>query len=123
MKTIKDLEEIIKESGGVFQIGGLMFEQSSPDADIDVKIAEELVMWFSNTEDKNASLNDAEVYSLSGKFTESGKKRAQEKRAKLTELEEQNTELIKKAGENVSAVGKVEAYEKLLLGRTVSLGQ
>lgn len=123
MKTLGELRETIVSNGGELQIGALVFKCQS-DTDVDVHFDGQLIMWFPKNEAGSALLCD-KVFSISGDVDEA---RAALKRKRDGEREEHKTneflaEAVKKELIAQNAIGKVEAYEKLLIGRNITISK
>lgn len=116
MKTIKDLKLVIVSLGGVMKIGGLEFEYKIGQ-DIDVKLDGDLIMWVSKDIEDDILL--AEVLYTVNFDVENGKNARQEVKVLQKTIEE----LEKATGSNSLALGKVEAYEKILIGRELTIGK
>lgn len=115
IKTVGDWRKLIDDNGGVLKINKLTLEYSANE-DIDVKFDGDLLQWLGEEEKDETSINEAywTVDSDYEKHKESNKENIQLK-VKITELEK----TIESASKDT---GKVEAYEKILIGRTVSVG-
>lgn len=127
MKTLKDLREMIISNEGNIKIGGINFSHKEGE-DVDIKLNDNLIMWFKKNESDEALLSEVE-YSTDSDIEE-GKRALREERERVTATEavekleqSQLAEVTKQLAEVSLALGKVEAYEKMLIGRTVTLGQ
>lgn len=130
MKTVGELRKLIADNGGELKIGGLTFTYDGKD-DIDVSFAGELIMWFGSGNNENDLLTDEGNFSVSSTFKElkDKVKVSQDLNLTLQTLQTEKEELEKTveglkhvANDNVLAVGKVAAYEKLLFSnRKLSL--
>jgi len=114
IKTIGDLRNLIEDNDNNIVIGevSLTFKDGE---DIDVHFHGSLVQWYSKDNADTVLLNEARNTVSSD--VEKGDKAQKENR----ELKEQIEELEKKGVEATLAVGKVEAYEKMLIGRGVTI--
>lgn len=106
MKTLGELRKIIIENNGEFKIGGLIFKHSAGN-DVDVHLDGRLIMWFETGEKDDALLTD-KIYSII-----------------TTEEKTQDigTDNTAKDIEKAVALGKVEAYEKILIGRDLTISK
>lgn len=122
--TLGKLREFILEAGGKIKIGAVGITYSSG-GDIDVHINHNLVSWIDGDHGDSVEIEDVVpttsddfnmdvVRNLKNDIRDYGNQIG-ELKTKLKEAEEVSTQ-------NQLAVGKVEAYEKLLIGRTVSIG-
>jgi len=124
MKTLQDLRDLISQNDGKITIGALTFSYNKIDeADIDVHFQNVLIMWFSGTFDATSPLS--EMYTVTSVFEEQ-KAALREKMEK--KKEEANTPAPVVAETNKESVeqfalGKVEAYEKILMGRDLTIGK
>jgi hypothetical protein len=122
LETVGDLRELIKANNGVLNIGTLTFKfDSDLKGDIDVNHRGSLVMWISKGVGNAESLDSTETYSTTGVFDD----KTEEPDPQI-EIDRLNAEVRKLKKENVEAslaVGKVEAYEKLLIGRELTIGR
>lgn len=125
MDNIKTVGDLRKYLIGVthIRIGALTFYYTD-EKDIDVKFQEELIMWWpaavgdevllSSEEDAKSTETLADLKGDARKVT----KDLLAANEKIEELEKSGG-LVNQLGER--AMGKVEAYEKLLIGRRVVL--
>jgi hypothetical protein len=119
LETVGELRELIKQNGGVLTIGTIAFE-TEDGKDIDVRHKGELCMWFSSSVSNHETIVGTE--SVTGVF--------QEKTTTEINLQEVNENLIaeittlkSELEKNKLSLGKVEAYEKLLIGRELTIGK
>ena len=124
IKTIGDLRNLIEENDNDLVIGEVNFCFKEGE-DIDVHFHGSLVQWYSKDNANEITLSESDKTTLSeaDKTTSSDIDKMDKTQKDNRELKEKNEELEKRAVEATTAVGKVEAYEKLLIGRTVSIGQ
>ena len=126
IKTIRDLKNLIGVNMGL-KIGCISFEYPNEGGDIDIELNGQLLAWFDKPADETL-LEDVNS-TVSSDFTglkekiDGLKEEKREIEIKFKEIEtERNTLLeIKKSGE--LALGKVEAYEKLLIGRDLNISK
>ena len=134
MKTVKDLRKVILENDGQIKIGELEINHKEK-GDIDFKLKGDLMIWICSSQDEEAELSQVsvsineDINSLKGDV-EKTKQTIQDLKENKSELEEKILkqgekiqELLKKYDESKKGLGKIEAYEKLLIGRTVSIGE
>ena len=114
MKTIGDLRQLIKENGEALVLGELVFTWKDGE-DIDIKFQGRLIQWIQETVSDETELHAAET------SQSSDIERAFEKKKNTEALEAKIVDLEKKLQENALSIGKVEAYEKLLIGRGVTI--
>jgi hypothetical protein len=145
MKTLKDLREAIIKNEGSLAIGQLRFIHNAGQ-DVDVHLGSRLVFWISS-QDKDEDLlenlrgtisSDVEGLDHKSDFeqeylckfidnTEQFFKRIrqntieEELRTDLADVKKQLAEKEKLVKNSELALGKVEAYEKLLIGRGVTI--
>ena len=118
IKTIQDLDNLIQDNDGKLVIGSIVFERN--DNDIDVRVNDSLVMWFS------FSNTDLTEFSVTGLFSK--KQDLVKEELKKVQLENENlvvevANLNSKIKESGKLAGKVEAYEKLLMHRELTVGK
>lgn len=118
MKTIGDLRELITDEGGPLVIGAIKISYQGKGDDIDVYLEDDLVMWFPSSNEDSGRLDDAGNYSVDSRIHE-GFEVLQAERKATRKLEEAE----KKLAEAAHAIGKVEAYEKLIIGRELTIGK
>jgi hypothetical protein len=121
---IKQLRELIIESDGKLVIGKLSFEmkkdEDGKDGDIDIHFNEHLIQWVKSETDGEKELSDDEICNVQSDFLEFKDKLFEAQRAKIKA--EEMVEEIKLASVSSELLkGKVEAYEKMLIGRGVTL--
>lgn len=119
MEDIKTVGELIKiilaQPEQELVIGPVRISCEKEDADIDFKVKHHLMAWISGGQNKDTLLKDLEgIVSVDLEQMDELKK----KNRLLTENAE---EAEKKFSANALAIGKVEAYEKLLVGRKVTI--
>jgi hypothetical protein len=125
METIGDLRELITKNDGTLKIGALEFRYACKEDendelnDVDVYLEDEMIMWIQGRNHGNTKLSGGDLeFTVSGDIRES-KKILREERSASKKLEEAE----KKMSEAATAIGKVEAYEKLLVGREITIGK
>lgn len=118
MKTVQELRQLVPEHGDKCAIGALVFENN--DGDVDVHFDDDLIQWFSKEVDGVAQLDHEDAFTKSSSLSKRREKLA-EARSEIERLTEDNAGLQKRASEASLALGKVEAYEKLLVGRGVTI--
>lgn len=130
IKTVGDLKKLIAASEGDLKIGPFSFrhipdEDETVKVDVDIYFNDTLFAWFSGPQD-DAALDSG--FSVAGEFKDIKKNEAEFK-MKISALETENETLKSEKAVVVDlletqklSAGKVEAYEKLLIGRTVTLG-
>lgn len=130
MKTLKDVRSLILQNGGEIKIGNLIFKHEEG-KDIDVYIKDRLVFWIHGHETDDSKLDEiygtiaTEIENLNDSSSIENTLRQQ-----ITDLEMANKEKekiiysLKEDSQNNEFVrGKVEAYEKLLISREVTIGK
>lgn len=128
IKTLKDLRDILRANDGKLEIGKIKLNLSGNDGnpDVDVYVNEKLAFWTKNSDE--TSMIDAE-YSLNQDWDyDDLQKRINALDQKVTDLETENKtlqsdkeDLLKIKKDSEQAMGKVEAYEKMLMGRSVTI--
>jgi len=122
MKNLGDLKKLIEENGGVLRIGKLEFKNTG--TDIDIMISDTLVMWIKKDQDGETNLGDLDTSIMDALFNNGDlKRRAIESEKQNRELEQENVRLKAEAISSQKAVGKVEAYENILLGREITVSK
>ena len=120
MKTIKDLRELIKLNNGEIKIGNLLIrcqEDEDVREDIDFYFNDHLAQWIGLGETDDKILSELDL-NMDSYF----KDNSEEKKELKGQVEELKDELLKN-GDSKLIKGKVEAYEKLLIGRDVTIGK
>ena len=110
IKTIGDLRELIKESGGTLEIG-LLTIRYDDGKDIDFLYKGNLMQWISQTREDDVEL---ESYIASGIDAAVIETVAKEKIVEVEKVIETNMPDPKQSG-------MIEAYEKILLGHKITL--
>lgn len=128
LKTIGDLKRLIRLEGEL-KIGsnGITFAYPNDGGDIDISLGGKLFAWFGAPSDETM-LEDA-MYQVSSDFTNlqdkiddlKGENRVLE--VKFKEVENEKNSLLEVKKNNELALGKVEAYEKLLIGRDLTISK
>lgn len=123
IETIGDLREVIKQNGGELKIGKLTLAYEE-NGDIDINFDDSLIQWFSASNNDTFSLTDEATYTYQDSPTQVREEEGV-KWKEYREMEKKLAELEKTATDNNLALGKVEAYEKILIGRafTVEAGR
>lgn len=131
IKKLGELRKLIEENDGIIHIGRFDIKYSSG-ADIDFRLDSNLIMWIGSGSDDDELL-DGLFHSVDSKFETKkgdGKDEVAELKDQKSKLEKKILEqgdriekLVKLYDESKKDLGKVEAYEKLLIGRTVSIGE
>jgi len=125
MIKIGDLRRLIKEAGGSILIGEAKIKYNEG-GDIDVFIGSSLVAWAHSSNGDEVPL-DQITASTNGDFKKEAVQNltemVTEKDKEIVDLREKLERSEQDAKKNELAVGKVEAYEKLLIGRSVSIGE
>lgn len=114
MKTIKDLREVLDKNDGTLKIGQLVFTTKEGD-DIDVNLDDNLVFWVSKELPDDTLL--AEIDGTVSSIIESRIKAQQKNKELKTKLEEMEKNQV----DSQFALGKIEAYEKILINRSVTV--
>ncbi len=118
MKTVGDLRKFISEHSGELVLGSLSFEMpAGPGGDIDVHLLGDLITWFPKGTSDDEPLASSTMCNLEIK-------EGKEAKAEVSRLKEE-MENIKKIlpPTDLFALGKVEAYEKLLIGRNITISK
>lgn len=122
MKILKDLLDCIQDSGGKLIIGDIEFARNG--GDIDLKINGELVAWLKDDQSEK-SLAEVVTSVSSSYCTYSIHKEKDNKSEELIEMNREKDECIKDLNKKIDiysrAEGKIEAYEKILMGRSVTI--
>ena len=123
LRTLGELRELIIENEGVLEIGVLKLTYTL-ESDVDISLGGQIVMWASRNRPDEAFLTD-EIFSIANDINEA-KEALKEKREGKRE-ENNAKELLAKAEKKLleaqNAIGKVEAYEKILIGRDLTIGK
>ena len=127
MKTVGDLKRLIKESGGVLNFGAIRVTYVTPgvdetDNDVDVKHGHDLICWIGAEVSPDTLLEETGTFTNYVNFEEK-MKGSSEKDEIISDLQKEVKILKNNQDENQLAVGKVEAYEKILLGRELTIGK
>lgn len=129
MKTIKDLRDLLSANDGKIKIGSLTISTSQNEReDIDIHFDNRLLTWIRRVENDDGLLEKSST-SLNGDFdTDSLQKdnilhldkiSSLEVELQSTKKELDNALLLVRNSE--LALGKVDAYEKILLGRHLTV--
>lgn len=129
MKTIKDLRDLLSANGGKIKLGSLMINTSQNEReDIDFHFDNRLLTWIRKVENDD-DLLEKSYTSLNGDFDTSSLQKDNSlhlDRISSLEVELQSTKkemdkalLLVRNSE--LALGKVDAYEKILLGRHLTV--
>ena len=123
MKTLGELRQLIIEHDGTLQIGALKFTYATEE-DIDINFDGQLVMWFSKDKSDDCLLS-AETFSISTDVNEAREALKEKNDGKREECKakEALAEAEKKLTEARYSIGKIEAYEKLLIGRDITISK
>jgi len=126
LQTVGDIREAISQSGGTINLGRalrLSYDSSNP-SDVDVYLFDSLLCWIPKSTDGEVQLAIAftfiDGWENSRTLKEEAARKLAEAEAKCLELESQNATLQGSTGLDA---GKVAAYEKLLIGREVTIGR
>jgi len=119
IKTVGDLRNIIRQNGGSLVIGQIKIDYIEG-SDIDIYFDDSLVQWYNSSCEDSDSLINEEAYNFTDSPSQIREKEGNS-RKKLREAEEKIIELEKNIDKNNLTVGKVEAYENILLGRDLVL--
>lgn len=128
IKTLKDLRDILRANDGKLEIGKVKMNLSGNDENpyVDVYVDGKLAFWTKGNDETNMS--DI-AYSLDQDWDSDGlQKTINTLNEKVNDLETENKtlksdkdDLIKIKKDSEQAMGKVEAYEKILMGRSVTI--
>ncbi len=123
MKTLGELRKLITDNDGVLEIGALKFTYKIGE-DVDVKLDEWLVMWLSKN-NPDATLLSGKNFSKTNDIDEMRQTVKEKSENFQNEKKAQETlmEAEKKLADAQNAIGKVEAYEKLLIGRDITISK
>jgi hypothetical protein len=128
MKTVQDLRTAVIERNGELKIGHLRITHSEG-GDIDFMLKDKLVMWIGRNQEDSVELGDvyANINSGFNDILENKKsdlqKVIEELTADLSNAKQEKEELEKKLKANELNAGKIEAYEKLLIGRDLTISK
>ena len=122
MKTVRELKELLKANDGKLTIGELEITWRGEGEDIDVHFFDEIAQWYRKDVSDDAPLNDASIYSISETVKNRGVA-LQEAKANAEKLEKQIAALEKRIADASLAEGKIEAYEKILIGREITVSR
>lgn len=132
-KTVADLKQLVLANEGSINMGKLTIEYKEGQ-DIDIKLNREILAWIPSGREDTDLLESEETVRYSGileqlrtenenfvktKIEMDSLVKDKEEIISKKEVEIQN--LKESIKENDRVFGKVEAYEKLLLGRTVNI--
>lgn len=123
MKTLQDLKQMLTEHNGKLKIGDLEIEYPEG-KDIDIRLEGQIAMWIPKEKD-NASLLEDKITSIMADIQDGrdALKREREGLAEVDKIKDMFALAEKKLAEAQNAIGKVEAYEKLLLGRDITISK
>ena len=113
--SIEALRKAIIESNGKIEFEEFSLDCEGEKKDIDIHFNGKLIAWF-NT-DNNITVSD----DIKKAFE--ALKMEKENEGKKSKAQEILDEAEKKIKEAATAIGKVEAYEKLLLGRDLTISK
>lgn len=132
MKTIKDLKDLLKLNEGKIEMGKIVITTDITNtSDIDIKFDGDLMQWFSSVCKDEDLLSEESTYSTESSFIKN-KESAKDindlnyqLRRKNEEIEKLTEEIKKIKVENLPDIykGKIEAYEKLLIGRDLTISK
>jgi hypothetical protein len=118
MKTLNELKDAITNSDSDLKIGQLSFGYAGGASDdIDIHLDGDMIAYIENETLGDTKLEDIELIIMSD--IKRGKEALKNERDAKKRLEE--AEQMK--NEAVTAIGKVEAYEKLLIGRQITISK
>lgn len=122
LQTIEDLKNLLIENNGEIRIGSFKITQGS---DVDFYLENKLIGWIPSNFDNGRKLEE-DVFSKSADIFPNINDK-DERIASLTKEKETLEKELKEA-ENLKiqvdlSLGKVEAYEKLLIGRDITIGK
>lgn len=118
IKTIGDLRKLMVANGGSLKIGSFEFKSAGDGNDIDVNFQDNLVAWYQSISLDDQLLDEGMTVSSDWDANESKKLRKTNR-----DLENEIIEMKGKAKSDELALGKVEAYEKLLIGREITISK
>lgn len=129
MKTIKDLRDLLSANGGKIKLGSLTISTSQNEReDIDIHFDNRLLTWIRKVENDDGLLEKSST-SLNGDFDTGSLQKdnslhldrisSLEVELQSTKKELDNALLLVRNSE--LALGKVDAYEKILLGRHLTV--
>lgn len=129
MKTVKDLKDLVlAQEAKVLKIGSLEFRCDGEDQDVDVYINDKMAAWVSSGNANDTPLEEVNLNVDSAVFRGeeelSEVKSDNRKLRKANEKLEERLEAVKEQYDaNHVALGKVEAYENILLGRDLTVSK
>jgi len=120
--TVGELRDLVAEQENKkLVLGEITIRLEDGDKDLEIHVFDNLVQWWNVDVDPTTELTNKNQYTVS-----SSERDVKENWRTATKRVEELEEAIKvaeaKAAESNLALGKVEAYEKMLLNRTVSIG-
>lgn len=121
MKTVKDLERLLSSVKGNLEIGKLSICQEQGDVsdkDIDVRFNGNLIMWLTA-----GSWEDDTLLKNAGWTISSDVEEGEVAKKKVIKLDKELEDARKQIEEKSLALGKVEAYEKLFIGRSITVNK
>lgn len=121
MKTVGDLRKAIKDNGGELKIGLMRFTFEDDD-DIDLHWGSELILWINKAE-PDATLLDAEGITTTVDGFVASKEKIGEQATEIKDLKKEVETLTDKVKDGALSVGMVQAYEKILIGRDVTISK
>lgn len=123
LKNVEDLRRLLEDNGNSVQVGKIRITTEGEGQDIDFYVGETLVYWISGVE-KAETLGDIKgtLSSEMTRFFENSEEVADFRKEKK-DMEKKILDMEVKVQEAAGAMGKVEAYEKLLIGREVNIGR
>lgn len=125
MKTIGELRKLLLDNKGEIKIGDLVFSYEEG-KDIDINLCNHLLMWLQGNNDDSCLLEKIN-FSIASEYEEEKREKTKEENKTINlELEQtkKKLEIIENEKKDFSLfIGKVEAYEKLLMGRDVTISK
>ena len=103
-------------------MGELEISWKGDGEDIDVRFFGEIAQWYQKDVSDDALLNDASSYSIIETLKDRGVILMEAKRH-AENLDKQIADLEKRIAATSLVEGKVEAYEKLLIGRQITVSK
>lgn len=121
IKTIGDLRKLVEENEGEIKIGSIVITYKQNE-DIDIHFDGSLIEYYNSGSASESNLIEEGSFSIMDSPSILREKNEKE-RKELRELKEEMEVKDKRFVENNLSLGKVEAYEKLLIGRDITISK
>jgi uncharacterized protein YwgA len=123
MKTVKEFRDLITSEGGEINIGCISIKYQEGQ-DIDIYACDRIFAWLNSNLEDRQNLSDV-IVSVENTWSNPS-----DDKKLIIDLENKNSDLDKELSvaklalrDSGLLIGKIEAYEKLLMGRDLTIGK